>query len=128
MEFGLLYVLGDDEMSRSHIKLTKLSQDENIVKYEIFSFDFNSKFEWEKFGTIEINIKSGSYIHKDNYLWEKHKIFPITFFETPIEERKQLSETKFKEYYNGQYALDVLNFIKSSIETNTYPDEKSLIR
>lgn len=115
-------------MSRSHIKLKKLSQDENTVKYEISSFDFNSKFEWENFGIVEIDLKSGSYIHKENYLWEKNKIYPIDFYELPIEERKLLIAAKFKEYHCGQYSLDVLNFIKQSIETNNYSDEKLLIR
>jgi hypothetical protein len=115
-------------MSHSHIKLTKLFQDDKTVKYEISSFDFSDKFEWEKFGIIEIDKNSGSYIHKDNYLWEKYKIYPITFFESPIEERKLLAETKFKGYFSGLFAFEVLNFVKKSIETKDYPEEKLLIR
>jgi hypothetical protein len=115
-------------MSRSHTCLTKLFQDDNIVQYEISSPDFSDQNEGIYFGIIEINLKSGTYIHKDNFLWEKNKIFPITFFETPLEERKLLAATKFKGYYSGQYALDVFNFIKTAIETHHYPVKEYLIR
>jgi hypothetical protein len=111
-----------------HIKLRKVFQDESIVRYEITTPDFSDQFEGVKFGIIEIDLKSGAYIHKDNSLWEKNKILPIAFYETPVEERKILYATKFKGYFSGMYALSIYDFIKKSIGTNNYPDEKWLIR
>jgi len=114
-------------MSHLHIHLTKLLQDEKIVQYKITTPDFSDQNEGVYFGIIEINLKSGTFIHKENALWEKNKIYPIYLLGLPPEELKLLSKTKFKEYFSGMYARDVYNFIKKSIETNNFPDEKLII-
>jgi hypothetical protein len=114
-------------MSICHIKIKKCTENKQIVAYEIYSFDFNPKHEWEIFGNIEINKITGSYIHKDNDLWEKNKIFPIDAFETPLDQRKELKETKYKGYSSALWANNIFSFIKKSLETKIFPDEKDLI-
>lgn len=114
-------------MTICHVKLKKFSENEKIVAYEIFSFDFNQKHEWENFGKIEIYKFSGTYIHKDNGLWEKNKIFPIDAFETPLEQRKELKDTKYKGYSSARWANQVYIFIKKCLETQIFPEEKELL-
>jgi len=114
-------------MSICHLKLIKLNESVNIVTYEIESFDFNPDHKWEKFGLIEINKINATYIHKNDELWEKYKIFPITALEVPLEKRKELKDTKFKGYSSARWTIHVFNFIMKCLETGEYPEKKELI-
>jgi hypothetical protein len=114
-------------MSYSHIKLKKIYEDTKLVKYQIASMDFNTDHVWQKFGVIEIDKISGTYTHKDNELWEWNKIYPIDFEEVPIEKRRELAKGKYKDYGSGRWTMNVFNFIKNSLETNYFPEEKDLI-
>jgi len=114
-------------MSICHISLRKIRDDERTVAYEIYSFDFNPKHEWENFGVIEIDKVNSKYIHKNNYLWEKNKIFPIDAFEIPLDQRKELAQTKYKGYSSARWTSHVFNFIKKCLETREFPEERNLV-
>jgi hypothetical protein len=114
-------------MSFSHIKLKKVAENEENVRYAVFSFDFNKEHKWEQFGVIQIEKVSGMFKHLDNQLWEKNKIYPIDLFEVPLEKRRELAYGKYKEYASGRWSMNVFNFIKKSIETRVFPEEKDLI-
>jgi hypothetical protein len=107
--------------------MIKIFDDGKKVEYSISCPDFNKNFELEKFGVIEINLLTGEYVHKDNCLWEKNKIYPIKLMEIPLEQRKELSQTKYKDYSSGRWAIHIFNFIKNCLKTKEFPDEKELI-
>jgi hypothetical protein len=114
-------------MSFSHIKLKKTDENEEYVRYRIYSFDFNKEHKWEQFGIIQIEKKSSSFKHLDNQLWEKNKIYPIDLFEIPVEKRREIVQTKYTKYASGRWAMNVYDFIKKSLETRVFPEERDLI-
>jgi TRAP-type uncharacterized transport system substrate-binding protein len=114
-------------MSICHIKLKKISESELNVSYEIYSFDFNPKHEWEKFGVIDIDKINTTFVHKNNDLWEKNKIFPINAMEVPLNQRKELKETRYKGYSSARWASHVYNFIKKCLETREFPEERNIV-
>jgi hypothetical protein len=114
-------------MSYCHLKLKIIHEDKRCVSYSICSIDFNKEHKWEELGIVEIDLQNGSYVHNKNELWEKYKIYPIGLFELSQDERKRIIEEKYKEYGCGRWAINVFTFIKNSLETKIFPDEKDLI-
>jgi hypothetical protein len=107
--------------------MKKTEETDKIVRYSISSFDFNAKHQWENLGMIEIDKSSGTYLHKNDTLWEKSRIYPIKLFELKPDEIKVLAYGKYKSYGSGRWAQNVYNFIKTCIESRDYPDENDLI-
>jgi hypothetical protein len=114
-------------MSYSHIQLIKIFADTNIVTYEISSPDFSKDHKWEKLGTIEINFLSKTYMHKNNALWEKYKIYPIEIQELNREKRIEIIEQKYQGYGSGRWSMNIFNFIQNCLMTKDCPEKKVLV-
>ena len=85
-------------MSYRHIKLKRVKADNNLMEYEILSPDFNDQMQWEDFGILELNINDGSFIHRNNELWLKNKIYPINLFALIESEREKIIKEKYVGY------------------------------
>lgn len=115
------------QMSYCHIKVKKIKQDLNKIEYKIISPDFNDKFEWEEFGILEIDLEKKIYIHKDNFLWEKNKIYPINFFDLTVNQRRDLAEKEYKTHSGGKWAMTLFEFVKEVIATGIFPVERDFV-
>ena len=114
-------------MSIVHIKIEKIKEDSIFVEYKILCSDFNSFSQTEDFGIIKINKHKKTFLHKNNDLWVKNKIYPIKLFELPPQKRKVEVDLHYKNYANGMWAITLFQFINRCIQKKSYPKEKLLI-
>lgn len=97
------------------------------MEYKILSPDFNDQMQWEDFGILELNINDGSFIHRNNELWLKNKIYPINLFALIENEREKIIKEKYVGYGSLMWAMSIHNFTKECFLRKVFPDEKRLI-
>ena len=114
-------------MSYCHIKLNKTFNNDNTVRYSIYSMDFNNKHLWEEFGIIEIDKKTGKFVHTSKDNWEKNKIYPIELLDLPKEKRELDVKTRYQDYGSGSWALKIFNYIRKCVESGDYPENVDLV-
>ena len=113
-------------MSYRHLRLKKIREDARIVAYELTSPDFSGHAIWEDFGIIELDLQVNSFQHKKNFRWEKHKIYPISLFALPPEERKKMVSKEYKDYSSGMWSKSVFHFITTCFENRKFPEIKEI--
>jgi len=114
-------------MSIVHIKVEKIKESDVFVEYRILCSDFNQLSRMEDFGVIRINKDEKEFIHTDDALWIKNRIYPIKLFRLPLDERKRLVERDYGDYGSGLWAIRLLKFVDECVDKNSFPEEKLLI-
>jgi hypothetical protein len=114
-------------MSILHIKIEMINRNNNFVEYKIISPDFNNEFKDENFGIIVINLLENTYIHKENELWIKNKIYPLSLFELEADEREEIIKEKYSAYGSGIWAMKIFNYIKECLAKNEFLKEKTIV-
>lgn len=113
-------------MSYRHINLEKIKSNDNCIRYRMYCPDFNDSSQLEDFGVIEIDKEKRTFIHKNNELWVKNKIYPIELFKLSPQEREKEIISNFNEYGSASWPMSVFNFIEKCLNTNCFPEKKDL--
>lgn len=109
-------------MSFAHLRLNKIKEDKSQVEYLVESFDFNEEKEWEKVGKLLINTAAKNYEFKPAKIWSDRPIIPPEVFGLDETERKQVIESKYRDYGWGAWSMLIHHWAVSFIQKESFPE------
>ena len=109
-------------MSFAHLRINRIEQDKSLVEYLVESFDFNEEKEWEKVGKLVMNTAAKNYEFIPAKIWSDRPIIPPEVFGLDETERKQVIESKYRDYGWGAWSMLIHHWAVSFIQKESFPE------
>jgi len=115
--------IGEKVMSLTHIRLSRILDDNDNVSYKVESTDFTDDDAWFELGILHISKTAKKYQFVGSQLAKENKLIPPELYGLSPSKKQQLLHDKYSNYGWGAWSMCIHHWATTLIRDSDYPNQ-----
>ena len=110
-------------MSLTHIRLNRISNNNDNAYYKVESTDFTNDNKWCNLGMLHISKTMKKYKFIESQLAKENKLIPPELYGFATSKKQQFLQDKYLNYGWGAWSMCIHHWATILIQSNHYPEQ-----